>query len=100
MIIKFAPRAYRDIGAIADYVKQHSPRGAASVMGRIDRTIQLIAKYQGAGRRIQNRAGVRVLPIGKYPDLVYYKAFSDHVLILHVRHAARRSPRVTDLIGD
>jgi hypothetical protein len=34
--------------------------------------------------------GVRVLWLGRYPYLVYYRIQQNEVAILHIRHAARR----------
>jgi plasmid stabilization system protein ParE len=36
--------------------------------------------------------GVRRIPAGRYPYLVYYTVEANEVVILHVRHGARRSP--------
>ena len=37
-------------------------------------------------------AGVRRIPAGRYPYLVYYTVEAEEVVILHVRHGARRWP--------
>src|SRR3954451_23054046 len=37
-------------------------------------------------------AGVRRIPAGRYPYLVYYTVEAEEVVILHVRYGARRWP--------
>jgi plasmid stabilization system protein ParE len=32
---------------------------------------------------------VRVLPVGRYPYLVFYTLRDDEIVILHIRHGAR-----------
>lgn len=66
-------------------------------MLRIESTIDLIARHPGVGRAVEQRPGVRSLPVGKYPYQVYYQWEDDMVVVLHVRHGARRAPRSTDL---
>jgi plasmid stabilization system protein ParE len=38
------------------------------------------------------RAGIRRLPFGRYPHVLFYAIEADEVVILHVRHAAQRPP--------
>ena len=47
MTIRWSARASADLRAIADYVAERSPRGAASVMRRIEATVALIARHPG-----------------------------------------------------
>ncbi|HEY4775236.1 MAG TPA: type II toxin-antitoxin system RelE/ParE family toxin [Xanthobacteraceae bacterium] len=35
---------------------------------------------------------VRRMPVGRYPFLVFYTVDQDEVVILHVRHGARKPP--------
>ena len=35
------------------------------------------------------RPAVRVIPLGWYPFLIFYKTMDDELIILHNRHAAR-----------
>jgi ParE toxin of type II toxin-antitoxin system, parDE len=39
-----------------------------------------------------DEAGVRIVPLGRFPYLVFYTQSAGEVIILHVRHAARQRP--------
>ena len=40
---------------------------------------------------------VRVIPVVRYDYLIYHKLATEDVLILHIRHGARRVPKHGDL---
>ena len=90
MKLRYSPRAMRDLAEIADYLTARSPKGAASVARRIRKTIDLITGFPGAGRRLEQRPAVRVMPLGRYPYLVFYTLRDDEIVVLHVRHGARK----------
>jgi plasmid stabilization system protein ParE len=70
--VRYSPRAVRDLAGIADYLVERSPRGAQFVDHRIRKTVDLIAAFPGSGRALEQRRGVRVMPVGRYPYLVFY----------------------------
>jgi toxin ParE1/3/4 len=88
--LRYSPRARRDLAEIADYLTALSPKGALSVERRIRKTIDLIMAFPGAGRRLDQQPAVRVMPLGRYPYLVFYTLREDEIVILHVRHGARK----------
>jgi hypothetical protein len=45
-----------------------------------------------AARRVEERPGVRVLPVLRYPFKIFYRILEDRVEILHIHHAARDLP--------
>ena len=90
MKLRYSPRAHRDLAEIADYLTARSPKGALSVERCIRKTIDLITAFPGAGRRLDQRPAVRVMPLGRYPYLVFYTLREDEIVILHVRHGSRK----------
>jgi len=42
------------------------------------------------GRELTQRPGVRAMPLGRYPYLIFYTALENELVVLHVRHASRR----------
>jgi plasmid stabilization system protein ParE len=87
--IRYTPRAINDIIAIADYLIERSPAGARAVETAIRRTVDLLGEFSGSGRVLTQRSHVRVMPVARYPYLVFYKVNIEDLLILHVRHGAR-----------
>ena len=90
MRVVYTPRALADLIDIADFLKARSPVGARAVELRIQRSFALLAEFPGAGRALQQRPQVRVMPLGRYPYLIFYTLSGEELTVLHVRHAARR----------
>jgi toxin ParE1/3/4 len=90
MKIAYSPRAVADIASIADYLTERSLQGALAVERRIREVIDRLAEFPGMGRELTQRPGVRVMPLGRYPYLIFYTALENELLVLHVRHASRR----------
>jgi toxin ParE1/3/4 len=74
-----------------------SPSGALAVERRIRRTVALLADFPGAGRALEQRPTVRVMPIGRYPYLIFYTVSDRELTILHIRHGARKPIDADDL---
>jgi toxin ParE1/3/4 len=92
MKIRFTQTAIAEIDEIFSYIARHNPTAAAAVIGQIDRTIARLARYPAMGHPKLN-AGIRMLPVGRFRQyLVFYTIEGDEVVILSVRHGARRRP--------
>jgi len=89
MRVRFTPRARTDLRQILEYLDQRSPQGARNVKFAIKKTIQFIGWYPQAGR-IGGVKETRVLPVGRYPYLIYWAVEGSEVWLIHIRHAARR----------
>jgi plasmid stabilization system protein ParE len=89
MRVRYTPRAREDFAEILFHLDQGSPQGARSVKQALRRTVDLIGVFPRSGR-LAGEQDSRVLPVGRYPYLVYWSIEADQVLILHIRHAARR----------
>lgn len=89
MNLRYSPRAVGDLADIADYLVARSPAGALSVESSIRKTIDIIVAFPQAGRALEQRPHVRVMPLGRYPYLLFYTVRGDEVVILHIRHGGR-----------
>lgn len=89
MRVRYTPRASGDIAGIADYLVERSPVGARAVEARIRWTVQLLADFPFSGRPLAQRPEVRVMPVVRYPYLVFYSVGEGEIVVLHIRHAAR-----------
>jgi plasmid stabilization system protein ParE len=89
MKVRYTPRARDDLGAILLYIERHSPQGARNVMRAMRKTIELIGQFPQSGRHAGEQ-GTRVLPVGRYPYLIYWSVEGDEASIVHIRHTARR----------
>lgn len=89
MKVRYSRRALADLEEIADYIRARSPKSALSVERRIRRDIDLLASFPRLGRPTDDPE-VRVLPVVKYPYLVYYEITGQVIVVHHIRHGARK----------
>ena len=94
MRVRFTPRARSDLQSIIKYLSDRSPQGMRNVRRALEVTIQLIGQYQDCGR-LDGEQTVRVLPVGRYPHLVYWTVVGDEVWIVHIRDGRRKPWRGT-----
>jgi len=87
--LRFTPRARDDLVEIADFLRERNPRAALQVRAAILNSLQMIARYPSAGR-LQTTARIRKLVVRRYPYLVYYTLRDQEIIVLSVKHAARR----------
>jgi toxin ParE1/3/4 len=71
MKVRYTPRARGDMDAILSYIDQRNPQGARNVARTMHKTVELIEQFPQAGR-LAGEQGTRVLPIGRYPYLIYW----------------------------
>ena len=90
--VTFAPRARKDIDDIHAWLCERSRTGAASVISAVRETSLLNGEYPQIGRN-SDIEGVKLLPVLKYPYLVYYTIDRDEIVIVHIRHGARTAPK-------
>ena len=89
MRVCYTQRARGDLAAILGHIDERSPQGARNVKRTIKKVIELIGDHPQVGR-LAGEQETRVLPVGRYPYLIYWSIDAGEVWILHVRHAARR----------
>jgi toxin ParE1/3/4 len=85
----YAPRAHRDLEAIAEYLLQRSPSGAANVLAAIKSSIEVLEAFPEIGRVVDD-AGHRRLAVARFPYVIFYRIEGTEVVILHIRHTSRR----------
>jgi toxin ParE1/3/4 len=90
MRVRYTETALRELEEIFDYIAERNPNAAASVVARIERVIGWLADFPEMGYPIEN--DVRLIPVGRYPFLIFYTTDENEVVIRNVRHAARRRP--------
>jgi len=87
--IRYTSRARNDLTTIFAYVEQHSPQGARNIAQALHKTVELIGQFPQSGR-LAGEEQTRVLPVGRYPYLIYWSVEQDEAWIVHIRHTARR----------
>jgi plasmid stabilization system protein ParE len=87
--VRLDDRAASDLNDIRSYLVERSPQGAERVRRHIEATIDQLSDFPFLGRAT-DEPSVRVLPLTRYPYVIFYTVIADEVVILHVRHGARR----------
>jgi plasmid stabilization system protein ParE len=72
MIATYAPRAYRDLEAIAEYLVHRSPSGAARVLAAIRSSIATLEAFPEIGPVVDD-FGRRKLSVSRFPYVIYYR---------------------------
>ena len=97
MRVRYTDTALAEIQQIFSYIETDNPRAAAVVVAQVEHTIGLIGNFPRMGP-VKYRQVVRMLPVRRYPQyLVFYAIEGNEVVILNVRHAARRRPWEEDV---
>jgi toxin ParE1/3/4 len=92
MRVRFTETALAEIEEIYSYIAADNPAAAETVRAQIENTVALIGTLPKMGR-VKYRQIVRMLPVRRYAQyLVFYAIEANEVVILNVRHGARRSP--------
>jgi len=87
--IRYTRRAAADLDAILNYIDERSPQGAQKVKARLKAIIDLLAERPAIGR-LTSKGDIRRIVANPYPYLVFYRTNATEIVILGVRHAARR----------
>jgi toxin ParE1/3/4 len=89
MKVRYTARARDDLSNILDYLDEHSRQGARNVKRAMDKAFSLIGRHPQIGR-LSKVQETRVLPVGRYPYLIYWSIEAGEAWIIHIRHARRR----------
>jgi addiction module RelE/StbE family toxin len=89
--LEYAPRYFRRLEDIREWIARDNPAAAARMMTRIRTAVERLATVPGTGRpgRV---AGTRELVISGTPYIVPYRVKGDAVQIITVLHSAQRWP--------
>jgi toxin ParE1/3/4 len=89
MRVRYSPRAARDLADILAYLDERSPQGARNVKLALRKSTALIGRHPLIGRpsKVED---TRVIPVGRFPYLIYWSVEAEGVWIVHIRHARRR----------
>ena len=95
MKVTYSPRALRQLEDIHAYIEQRSTASARVVIARIRERCEKLGEMPGLGSQT-DQARVRMLPVLRYPYLIFYAVRESDVRILRVRHGARAAKPLTD----
>ena len=92
MKVVYTDEALRDLDEILDYIASHYPTISASFEMRLRTVVARIGEFPESAQQVEERPGVRVVPLIRYPYKVFYRVASQAVEILYIHHASRLQP--------
>jgi plasmid stabilization system protein ParE len=91
MKVEYSNRALADLRKLsAGSQATFGHRVAAALETRIRAIVEQIRQAPESAPRVEQRPGVRVVPLIRYPYKILYRIADDTVRILHIRHTSRR----------
>ena len=95
--LRLDPQAAKDLKEIRAYpVAEAGPAIAERVRNHLRRRIEFLQHNPRLGVPA-TEPDIRILPPTRYPYRIYYTITPDAVVILHIRHSARRDPDFRNL---
>ena len=89
MKLRFTQQSLRDLEEIAAYLRERNMSAVGRVRTSILEALKDIADFPHLGR-LQSVDGVRKYVTRGYSYLVYYILAADSIIVLSIRHSARR----------
>jgi plasmid stabilization system protein ParE len=89
MKVRFTQRAFSDLDVIRTYIGQFNPTAAGRVVSLIEAICRRLGEFPESGQPA-DELDTRIAFSPRYPYRIYYRMAAEDVVILHIRHAARR----------
>ncbi len=91
MKVEYSKRAVADLRKIsADSRRAFGDSVAEALEIRIRTLIDSIGRNPLSAPEIEQRPGVHVVPLARYPFKIFYRVLEDRIRIQHIRHTSRR----------
>jgi toxin ParE1/3/4 len=87
--LRLSRPAARQLDKVLTYIAAHNPQGARHVQERLQAVMDLLLLHPFAGH-ITARRGIRRILANPYPYAVTYSVGQNEVIVLGIRHTARR----------
>lgn len=92
MKVRLSKLALAELDLILSDIRAVNPLAAARFEARIERVFERIAQFPKGAQEVENRPGIRRVPLVRYPYVVHYAIIDGDVMILRIIHGARRNP--------
>jgi plasmid stabilization system protein ParE len=90
MKVVYTDEALTELVEILDYIDSNYPAIAAAFRQRMRAVAARIGAWPESAETVEQRPGVRMVPLIRYPYRIFYRVGDGAVEILHIHYAARR----------
>ena len=90
MKVVYTDEALRDLDEILTFIASNYPAISGSFERRLRALMARIGRWPESAQEVEQRPGVRIAPLVRYPYRVFYQVTTAAVEILHIHHAARQ----------
>jgi toxin ParE1/3/4 len=90
--VAYTDEALRDLDEILEFIESNYPMLSAAFERRVRAIERRIGSWPESAQEVEQRPGVRVVPLIQYPYKLFFRIAVDAIEVLHIRHAARREP--------
>jgi len=91
MRVRYTEPAARELDAGISYFLEHAPSVVVDFADSIDRALTRLLDHPYSAEETEKR-GVRRVYVRRFRHSIFYTVQGDDIVILHIRHAARRRP--------
>jgi plasmid stabilization system protein ParE len=92
MKVEYTNRASSDLRRILrNSRRKFGIRVAAALEARIKSVVERIGRDPFTSPEVQQKPGVHVVLLLRYPFKIFYRVLDDRVRILHIRHTAQQT---------
>jgi len=91
MKIRYTDPASGDLEESISYLREHAPAVVIDFADAVDKAISELLLNPYSAQETEKR-GIRRKYIRRFRHSIFYTVEEDEIVILHIRHAARRSP--------
>lgn len=92
MRVRFSKGALAQLDEILSELNEVNPSAAQRFEWRIRSIVQRIGRFPQGYQEVEERPGVRRVPLVRYPYLMFYRVSDDDVVVLRIIHGARKEP--------
>jgi toxin ParE1/3/4 len=92
MKVRYSKLALAELDEILARIVSENRSAAVRVHRRVQRVIERIAEFPEGAQQVDERPGVRRVPLIRFPYVIHYSVIEGEVMILRIIHGARRSP--------
>ena len=95
MRVEYSKRATRELKRIGEYYRDTAGvRVAQELEARISAVVERIRREPLSSPELEQRPGMHVVLLIKFPYKIFYRIKGDNVFIYHIRHTSRRQWKV------